>query len=298
VTFSDPILVRYGAGVGGLDDEEDDMNSKENTSSRKFKMKRLPCPVLEFRVLNRLEGQKRGEIIDATMNIVASVDESQVAGTGKKGSKTMKRRGGKKGKGKRKTIPGVKKFHDDDEEIDRDAYGSSKLNFQNMLETSLRPEVEEDPNDDLFSKKVFAKLEIESQEHPFFNRIWVGRHILDENSPLLKQEVKELVGLNGGMWPEDLNNPQAIRASVDFDQILVSLSGTSNADCNSVYAQKEYAYVDLCVGYRFCNVLFRGADGGLSVDQDLLHDVTEQIGGGGENLQERAGSQGTDIFII
>jgi hypothetical protein len=60
VIFSDPIVIRYGSGVqqgadqdGALDDEKDGP-------------KRLPCPVLEFRVINRLFGETGGEIMDAT----------------------------------------------------------------------------------------------------------------------------------------------------------------------------------------------------------------------------------------
>lgn len=68
---------------------------------------------------------------------------------------------------------------------------------------------------------------------------------------------------------------------------MVSLSGTSNADANSVYAQKVYDYRDLCVGYRFCDILYRDSDGKIAVDHALLNDVKEQRGGGGEDLQLR-----------
>ena len=107
-----------------------------------------------------------------------------------------------------------------------------------------------------------------------------------------------MVRLNGGHWPVELNNPSAVRASMAFDQIVVSLNGTSNVDSNSVYAQHVYDYVDLCVGYRFCNALFRDADGSVGVDPSLLNDVTEQYGGGGEKLECRTEKRVADILIL
>jgi hypothetical protein len=41
---------------------------------------------------------------------------------------------------------------------------------------------------------------------------------------------------------------------------------------------------DTAVGYQFVNVLYRGRRGGHKADLNLLNDVTEQNGGGGEPL--------------
>lgn len=38
------------------------------------------------------------------------------------------------------------------------------------------------------------------------------------------------------------------------------------------------------VGYQFVNILYRGDDGKLKVDKDLINDVRVQEGGGGEPL--------------
>jgi hypothetical protein len=302
VTFSDPILIRFGAGVGPAADDDaisSDDGSVEEKEERKANtitpnQSHLALPVLEFRVLNRLQGRKKGEIIDASMNIVASIDESQVATAVKDGSRTVRR--GKKGKPKRVKGKKINKYTDEDEKAPDDAISRST-----RLEALLGKKKRKTPTrlDDLVSKKSFAKLEIESQEHPFFKRVWLARHVLDQESPLLKQEAKELIRLNDGHWPTELNSPEAVRASVGFDQIIVSLSGTSNADANSVYAQKIYDYIDVCVGYQFCNVLFRDEHGFLSVDGGLLNDVVEQTGGGGEDLHNRVNdNQITDIFIL
>ena len=294
-----------------MESSDDGLSSDDNTPfetlaplqqpKKKIKLSKLQCPILEFRVLNRLEGQRHGEIIDATMNIVASIDERQAA-SNQQGPKTIKKRGGKKGKGKRKIRRGVKRAYDEEDDVDEKELATARRKVMEAMRDGPRRETFQEVVDDglngVGSNKTFAKVEIESQEHPFFKRLWVARHVLDQESPLLIPEAKDLVRLNNGHWPEELNNAQAVRACVRFDQVLASLSGTSNADCNSVYAQKIYDYVDLCVGYRFCNVLYRDTEGCLAADPKLLNDVTEQVGGGGENLHTRAMRCDSDIHIL
>jgi hypothetical protein len=82
-----------------------------------------------------------------------------------------------------------------------------------------------------------------------------------------------------------LDNHEAVRKSLQFSQILVSLNGVSNVSAANVYAQKIYDAVDVNIGYQFVNVLYRdGKDGALKVDTRLINDVKEQDGGGGEPL--------------
>lgn len=46
-------------------------------------------------------------------------------------------------------------------------------------------------------------------------------------------------------------------------------------------------FVDVNIGYQFVNILYRdSADSTLGVDIDLINDVREQDGGGGEPLME------------
>ena len=65
VTFSDPIVVRYGPGLKesndrtGSDDEDDHEHHHDAEAVDK-----MPCPVLEFRIVNRLYGEPGGEIMD------------------------------------------------------------------------------------------------------------------------------------------------------------------------------------------------------------------------------------------
>lgn len=88
--------------------------------------------------------------------------------------------------------------------------------------------VDEDPSARLVSKHIFSKMLIEASEHPFFKRVWLARHVLDEHSPILRPRVRRQIRRNQGAWPERLNNCNGIRESLQFNQILVSLNGVSN----------------------------------------------------------------------
>jgi hypothetical protein len=313
VTFSSPILIQYGVGVGGgpaEDDDdpngssssEDDLGAKDPLNLKatidRSQLSRIPCPVLEFRILNRLHSLKKGEIIDASLSIAASVDASQVEhkvkNTGHKKHGRRKRKATNAGVIERKSLNhmGLPTRGDWNlahsmvfrmlQEAEQNAYSPAGIDY-----TEFDGGTCFDSSASLANRKVFARVMLESREHPFFQRIWTGRHILDHESPLLRPEVKKLILLNNGYWPEVLDSAAAVRASVKFDQILVSMSGTSNADCNSVYSQKLYSYEDLFVGYKFANMLYRDSDESLKVDEGLLNDVLEQTGGGGEDLFQR-----------
>jgi hypothetical protein len=88
---------------------------------------------------------------------------------------------------------------------------------------------------------------------------------------------------NNGNWPKSLNNWQAIRHHLRFNDIIVSFTGIGNASGTSVCAQKVYSYINVNIGYTFVNVLVH-ENGVLGVDAVLLNDVKEQMGGGGEPL--------------
>jgi hypothetical protein len=52
----------------------------------------------------------------------------------------------------------------------------------------------------------------------------------------------------------------------------------------TIKSQNASDLVDLNVGYSFVNILYRNGDGTLGVDLNLINDVREQHGGGGEAL--------------
>ncbi|KAL3940249.1 MAG: hypothetical protein SGBAC_005184 [Bacillariaceae sp.] len=287
VTFSDPVLIRFGEGIKGNHNTEEESSESESEQDMGPELSNYPCPVMEFRLINKLAHQRKGEIIDASLNMVASVDYTQIPSTA--GNNARKKKKGKKGKARKATGGGGARHMDDFENRPSEAeLVKSRQKMRKILIASQKSiHAEEKNNPNVAKKKEFAKLYVESQDHPFFKRVWVARHILDQDSPLLSNDAKDLIRLNGGRWPAELNHASAVRACVKFDQILVSLSGTSNADANTVYAQKIYDFTNIVVGYRFCNILYREIDGSLGVDANLLNDVIEQSGGGGEELDER-----------
>ena len=152
--------------------------------------------------------------------------------------------------------------------------------LQKLASTTKHIAMVEDP---LLPPLIYSKLNIETDSHPFFKRVWLIRHKLDANSPLLSSEAHDLIVKNGGFWPAELNSYQAVRENVDFREIMVSFNGTSNVSGSTVYSQKLYDFVDVNVGWRFANTLVNDPNtGALSVDLSLINDVLEQKGGGAE----------------
>jgi len=294
VTFSDPIVVRYGKGV----EEEHDSSSEEE--EEEIDTSHLPCPVLEFRVINRLHSAKGGEIMDATMNVVASIDESQACASLRVAARGHRRRRKRRHKRPSTTArAAIPRTVSEQSSLHSELSDPIDTFFHPTVGTKTYQTVDDDVDGEAASKRIFAKLELETQDHPFFKRVWTARHTLNAHSPLLTSEVRRRVSENDDFWPPEMNNYAAVRASIRFDQILVSLSGTSNADANSVYAQKVYDYVDVNVGYRFANVLYRhSVDGSLGVDHTIINDVHEQAGGGAEPLTCNEGIRFSDVLIM
>lgn len=356
VIFSDPIVIRYGSGVenfdDGADDDEDDEeeepeeetakeeSNEESTSggggggggvsfaattkagnAKKRKKKKIPCPVLEFRVVNRLFNEEGGEIMDAMLNVVANVDADDVDPTLRDAVDAERRRWlqqqqssmlttdpetateGSESESERTTATDISNVPTASIATVASSTGAtikgglakSGVSLRKLIDplglvaqaTRDHQAVDEDPSSKLVNKRIFSKLLIEASDHPFFKRVWLARHILDETSPILTPKARRQIRRNGGYWPESLNHHDAVRNSIQFNQILVSLTGVSNVSASDVYAQKIYDFVDINVGYQFVNILYRDGDvkdGVLKVDKDLINDVREQNGGGGEPL--------------
>jgi len=308
VVFSDPLLVRYGRGLSRDVDEDEDEDEEEE--GEKF-----PCPVLEFRIVNRLHNQVGGEILDASIQVIASLD-AEGPGTALQNSAGLIDPTKLVQVLMNQTAAMAEPAGSDHGTEDTDNYdklelgnvnvghGSAKTNAlrsgfskHSMLSSSVMKtlndtvkdfqHVEEDPTGSLVPSRVFMNVEIESSEHPFFKRVWIIRHTLDDSSPLLTHEARRRVRKNGGHWPDEMNSPGKVRDSLLFNQILVSLNGVSNVSGADIFAQKIYDYVDLAVGYHFVNLLYKGKDENLEVDVSLINDVREQAGGGGEDLLNR-----------
>mmetsp|Transcript_14051 Transcript_14051/g.38819 ORF Transcript_14051/g.38819 Transcript_14051/m.38819 type:complete len:867 (+) Transcript_14051:138-2738(+) len=120
VKFSDPIVIRFGKGllhhnnkqsnIGDesirpnmslppvvVDDDDDDDDGNDNE---------IPCPILEFRMINTAWNQKGGEIMDSTVNLVAArLETKEEVEERMSGFKTRRKKRRKKGARRRATKP-------------------------------------------------------------------------------------------------------------------------------------------------------------------------------------------------
>lgn len=139
------------------------------------------------------------------------------------------------------------------------------------------------------SQRVFNKLELETDSHPFLKRVWNIRHRLTQDSPLLNEHVREIIRINGGLWPATFCNEEAIQECLEMTQLIVTLNGTNVASGSSVYKLHVYDPQCVMVGRTFENPLALTSDGKLMVDMNLVHTTTEQYGGNNNQNQEEDG---------
>ena len=140
--------------------------------------------------------------------------------------------------------------------------------------------VDEEPGDGKIpaSKRIFAKLDLETDSHPFLKRVWNIRHKLTQDSPLLTEDARDLIRMNLGLWPATLCNLESIKKCLDLSQLIVTLNGTNVASGSSVYKLHVYGPDSVMVGRTFENPLKLGPDGKLMIDMELVHTTKPQHG--------------------
>jgi hypothetical protein len=277
VEFCEPICVRYGSGVLIETNVDDTHKESENESESMEELDKLPCPVLEFRIANRMHHVHGGEIIDAAVNVVAVVCDTQA-------KSSMLSNPAISSTAAMDVAVGNGVVTDVSPNSAAKPQAPSQTDIEAVEAPMRRDAFEEDPSGYLVPKTTFCSVDCETHEHPFFKRVFLIRHRLDHTSPLLKAPVREMIKANKGNWPCELNNAHNVKSSMHFDQLLVSIKGTSNADAKAVYARKMFEFADVVVGYRFVTMIYRGHAGALQTNMGLLNDVVEQAGGGGEEI--------------
>lgn len=121
----------------------------------------------------------------------------------------------------------------------------------------------------------FVKVQLQEFEHPFFKRVWHGRHILNEYSHLLTPEARTKIALKG--WPAEWRDPATLRSCLNFKELIVTLTGISNISASTVHAYKTYQFGDLLVGNDFAPLLYQHKGSSrLNVDMRLVNDVVVQ----------------------
>ena len=139
-------------------------------------------------------------------------------------------------------------------------------------------------------RRFFRKMNIEPSSVPLFDRIVYVRHILDEHSPLLNHGTRKMIKKLNGKWPPSIDTAEQIRSCLDFEQIVVSLEGTSAITKSNVSAQKIYQNNEVKIGWRFVDMTYQNitktGKPGYLVDADLVNVIVEQSDGEGENLDQ------------
>jgi hypothetical protein len=219
------------------------------------------------------------------VNVVASIDADNfgsysgksIDGLSRTTNQTVKRRSGKRRHGSRSRS-----------DISRTARLSDRVA---SMRTMKLPRFDDsygatnETRQPEIPRTVLTKLECESLDHPFFKRVFTIRHRLDEYSPLLKAGPKLMIQNNNGYWPHELNDAKSVRESIQFDELIIRLTGLSNADANTVFSHTVYDFNDLRIGYQFTHMLYRSArDHSLRANTSLLSTFVEQDGGGGEKV--------------
>ena len=179
VLFSDPIVIRFGDGVDSRDDDsstdEDDPESVQSTANKK----KIPCPVLEFRVVNRLHNEIGGELMDASLNVVANVDAVDADPSLLEALESSRRH---HERSRQRSYPGSTTTDSQSDTLsdggnisaasssDIQSFVSSRRPFGGLIHSRRQTHnaVVEDPSSRLVNKRIFSKMLIEQQEHPFF----------------------------------------------------------------------------------------------------------------------------------
>jgi len=149
---------------------------------------------------------------------------------------------------------------------------------QSFLDPTLKNEVEvystfKEDDSDAVPNMVYTKLNVTPDALPTFKRVWVVGHVLDEFSPLLTEEARQLVKENNGNWPKQLDSIHNLKQSVAFDSILVSFTGVPSVTAEDVFEQHVYDWDDTKFGYSFKSMLFRDPKGKVIVDDTAIDDV-------------------------
>lgn len=144
--------------------------------------------------------------------------------------------------------------------------------------------------DEITTNAQYVRVNLVDFEHPFLSRVWHGVHVLNADSPLLTDKSRREIKENNGSWPTEwFEQPGTIREHLEFNDLVVTVSGISNVSALTVHAYKRYKIGDVLIGFNFAPVVFRDIATGLfDVDLTLCHDVREQQGGGSENLDSES----------
>ena len=83
------------------------------------------------------------------------------------------------------------------------------------------------------------KLKLDVSNLTIISHSWIANHVLDDTSPLLKEEVRQKIKEEGGSWPKHLNSARGIRSAFSsFSNIIFYVEGVSNS--NATYVSGKF----------------------------------------------------------
>lgn len=298
IEFSDGVIVRFGPAEidpHEYQKEEDlssDESEEENSTEifgdgkvppqdnfpnlRTSHMKgHHPFPVLEFRIANKLEATRMNLMLDAKIEcVVASETTKQVRKREIVENYAAETSKHEKNRPSFKSMEAMKKSHH--------ARDIQKAEVERLIDEKRQDSIL------LGDDNRYQLVEVLQSRIPVFKRIWHVRHVLDENSPLVKKKVKRMIREQGG-WPPEINTNESIRDSLrKFGHLVVVFQAVTHSGIIA-FAHKTYEYLDVFVGYRFADVSYIDQHKGeIRIDRNLLSDVVEQDGDEGGELVKKA----------
>mmetsp|Transcript_25535 Transcript_25535/g.39562 ORF Transcript_25535/g.39562 Transcript_25535/m.39562 type:complete len:462 (+) Transcript_25535:53-1438(+) len=236
--------------------------------------KESPCPVVTFKIVNKLGNETGGEIVDASLSCFVI-------------TRHYNRRS-------RKTFPNFAAG------IDVSSNGENRFTFgsggrNSSIRGSLRAFSTRNgsarsagPESVTVIQRTFDKANLRTDTHPFFELDWKVKHDLDETSPLLPRWLREEIKNNDGIWPSHRYNKETIRSALTkFGKLILSIGGTSQSSGASVAGRRVYLYEDVIIGWQFNETLEETEDGkGLRVDFSELNCIKECFEGSGEAIED------------
>mmetsp|Transcript_23790 Transcript_23790/g.35371 ORF Transcript_23790/g.35371 Transcript_23790/m.35371 type:complete len:522 (+) Transcript_23790:295-1860(+) len=307
VEFSDIIVVKFGHGVQPQDIDDDLSITSNHTDSegldKTYAEDKLPCPVLVFRIVNLQHSMHDGEIVNADVNVAATVDYKNAMNSFFQGAEFRNafedhRVSLQEANLKLNPLHSLSKMHNvshlrnlanfhvskkqkNSVQVDEE-FVVKEINSHELdgLSKSIMIHTEEIPTGSMEGPNlVFAKILMDPVHHPFFKTTWRVVHTLNAESPLLTKSARKRVMECGGYWPADMNNVVAVEQSIDFDQFLISFSGLSKATGCDVYKHHTYKKRDVKVGYQFKSILTANRDGSIGVEENDINEIKVQDGG-------------------
>ena len=180
VLFSDPIVIRFGNGVDARDNDSSSEEDEPVSTRSATKRSKIPCPILEFRVVNRLHNEIGGELMDASLNVVANVDAVDADPSLIEALESSRR---PLDSSRQHGYPGSTTTDSQSDTLsdggnisaasssDLPPFFSNRKPFGSLLHSRRQTHntIVEDPSSrPLVNKRIFSKMVIEQQEHPFF----------------------------------------------------------------------------------------------------------------------------------